>query len=84
MLTKEKSRGRRKKITPFIEQSLKERLQDQGQFNSYKEAQLWLEKEHDIEISYTAVYQLVRYHLKGKLNVTVPVSKINTQRINKI
>jgi transposase len=84
LLTKEKSSGRNKKITPFIEQSLKEKLQDPEQFHSYKEAHLWLKKEHSIEISYAAVYQLIRYRLKEKLNISVTVPKINSQKINKI
>lgn len=84
LLTKEKSSGRNKKITPFIEQSLKKKLQDSEQFHSYKEAHLWLKNEHGIEISYTAVHQLIRYRLKEKLNSSVTVPQINTQRINKI
>jgi transposase len=84
LLTKEKSSGRNKKITPFIEQSLKKKLQESKQFHSYKEAHLWLEKEYGIQISYTAVYQLIRYRLKEKLNSSVTVSQINTQRINNI
>ncbi|MGL6339101.1 MAG: helix-turn-helix domain-containing protein [Waterburya sp.] len=84
LLNKGKSSGRNKKITPFIEQSLKKKLQDPEQFHSYKEAHLWLKKEHGIEISYTAVYQLIRYHLKEKLNISVTAPKINTQEINKI
>lgn len=84
LLTKEKSSGRNKKITPLIEQSLKKKLQDSEQFHSYKEAHLWLKKEHGIEISYTAVHQLIRYRLKEKLNISVTVPKINTQEINKI
>ncbi|MGL5940329.1 MAG: helix-turn-helix domain-containing protein [Waterburya sp.] len=84
LLNKGKSSGRNKKITPFIEQSLKKKLQDPEQFHSYKEAHLWLKKEHGIEISYTAVYQLIRYRLKEKLNISVTAPKINTQEINKI
>lgn len=84
LLNKGKSSGRNKKITPFIEQSLKNKLQDPEQFHSYKEAHLWLKKEHGIEISYTAVYQLIRYRLKEKLNISVTIPKINTQKINKI
>lgn len=84
LLTKEKSSGRNKKITPFIEQSLKKKLQAPEQFHSYKEAHLWLKKEHSIEISYTAVHQLIRYRLKEKLNISVTDPKINTQKTNKI
>jgi transposase len=84
LLTKEKSSGRNKKITPFIEQSLRKKLQGSEKFHSYKEAHLWLKKEHSIEISYPAVYQLIRYRLKEKLNISVTVPKINTQKINKI
>lgn len=84
LLTKEKSSGRNKKITPFIEQSLKEKLQDPEQFHSYKEAHLWLKKEHGIEISYATVYQLIRYRLKEKLNISAAVPKINSQKIKKI
>ena len=84
LLTRRKSSGRNKKITPFIEQSLEKRLQESEQFYSYKEIHLWLKKEHGIEISYTAVYQLIRYRLKEKLNISVTVPKIKIQKINEI
>lgn len=84
LLNKKQNCGRNKKITPFIEQSLKKKLQDPDQFHSYKEAHLWLKKEHGIEISYTAVYQLIRYRLNKKLNISAAIPKINSQKIHNI
>ena len=83
MLTRQKSSGRSKLITPVIEQSLKLKLQDKEKFNSYKEAQLWLMQEHDIEISYTAVHHLIRYQLKQKLNVSATEVKKQKPEIKK-
>ncbi len=52
---------------------LKQELQDEQGFSSYKEIQTWLRVVHDIEMSYTGVHQLVHYRLKAKLKVPRPV-----------
>ncbi|MDJ0590844.1 MAG: helix-turn-helix domain-containing protein [Pleurocapsa sp. MO_226.B13] len=70
LLTKEKSSGRNKIITPFAEESLKQKLKDKEQFSSYKEIQAWLQQEHGIEMSYTGVHHLIRYRLKEKLTAS--------------
>jgi transposase len=73
LLTKGKSTGRNKKLSPPVEASLKQELTDEPGFSSYKEIQIWLRVVHDVEMSYTGVHQLVRYKLKAKLKVPRPV-----------
>ena len=73
LLTKGKSSGRSRKLCPVIEESLKQELNEQQGFSSYKEIQTWLKTIHDVEMSYTGVHQLVRYQLKAKLKVPRPV-----------
>lgn len=73
VLVKGKSTGRSRKLNSEIEQSLKQELQDEQGFSSYKEIQTWLQVVHDVEMSYTGVHQLVRYRLKAKLKVPRPV-----------
>lgn len=73
LLTKGKSTGRSKKLNPEMEESLKQELQDEAGFSSYREIQVWLRVVHDVEMSYTGVHQLVRYKLKAKLKVPRPV-----------
>ena len=73
LLTKGKSSGRKKKLSPSVEASLRQELIDEQGFSSYKEIQIWLRVVHDVEMSYTGVHQLVRYKLKAKLKVPRPV-----------
>lgn len=73
LLKKGKSTGRSRKLNDEIEKSLKQELQDEQGFSSYKEIQTWLRVVHDVEMSYTGVHQLVRYRLKAKLKVPRPV-----------
>lgn len=73
LLAKGKSTGRSRKLNSQIEESLKQELQDEEGFSSYKEIQTWLKAVHDLEMSYTGVHQLVRYKLKAKLKTPRPV-----------
>ena len=73
LLAKGKSTGRSRKLNSQIEESLKQELQDEEGFSSYKEIQTWLRVVHDVEMSYTGVHQLVRYKLKAKLKTPRPV-----------
>lgn len=73
LLTKGKSSGRKKKLSPSVEASLRQELIDEQGFSSYKEIQIWLRVVHDVEMSYTGVHQLVRYKFKAKLKVPRPV-----------
>ena len=73
MLTKGTSSGRKKKLNPLVEASLRQELIDEQGFSSYKEVQTWLRVVHDVEMSYTGVHQLVSYRLKAKLKVPRPV-----------
>ena len=73
LLAKGKSTGRSRKLNLEIEESLKQELQDERGFSSYREIQIWLRVVHDVEMSYTGVHQLVRYKLKAKLKVPRPV-----------
>lgn len=81
LLTKEKSSGRNKIITPFVEEILKQKLKDKDQFSTYKEIQAWLLEEHGVEMSYTGVHQLIRYRLKEKISVSRTVC--TKQRLKK-
>ena len=73
LLRKGKSTGRKKKLSPSVEASLRQELTDEQGFSSYKEIQIWLRVVHDVEMSYTGVHQLVRYKFKAKLKVPRPV-----------
>lgn len=73
LLNTGKSSGRKKKLSPSVEASLRQELIDEQGFSSYKEIQTWLQVVHDVEMSYTGVHQLVRYKLKAKLKVPRPV-----------
>lgn len=73
LLTKGKSSGRKRVLTPEVEAKLIQELRDEEGFSSYKEIQTWLKVVHDIEMSYTGVHQLVHYRLQGKLKVPRPV-----------
>ena len=73
LITKRTSSGRNKKLSSSVEASLKQELEDQEGFSSYKEIQTWLKALHNIDMSYTGVHQLVRYRLGGKLKVPRPV-----------
>lgn len=51
-------------------EALKEKLNSPtNYFTSYKEIHQWLEKEHDIHLSYEHVHRFVRYYLGAKLKV---------------
>lgn len=51
-------------------EELKSRLNDPvNYFTSYKEIHQWLEKEHQINLSYEHVHRFVRYYLGAKLKV---------------
>ena len=69
LLTKGKSTGRSRKISPEVEEKLKKELQDPEGFTSYKEVQVWLKALEEIEMSYQGVHSVVRYRLKAKLKV---------------
>jgi len=69
-----KSSGRPNAIAPAIQEKIKEELRDPEGFRSYGEIQKWLEAVHDLKVSYTVVYKLVRYQLKAKLKVPRPVN----------
>ncbi len=72
LLVKGKSSGRKQKLNSSVVESLKQELQEQEGFSSYKEVQTWLKAVHDIEMSYTGVHQIVRYRLRAKLKVPRP------------
>lgn len=72
LIAKGKSSGRKKKLNTSVEESLKQELEEQEGFSSYKEVQIWLKAIHDLEMSYTGVHQIVRYRLGAKLKVPRP------------
>lgn len=51
---------------PVVEQ-LKQRLQQPGEFHSYRDIHEWIVQEHQLDVSYAAVYALVRHRLQAKL-----------------
>lgn len=53
---------------------LKEALNNEQGFRSYKEIQVWVEKEFNVKIPYTTLWNLVRKNLKAKLKVPRPVN----------
>jgi len=53
---------------------LKEALNNDKGFSSYKEIQLWVKKELKVEIPYDTLWNLVRKRLKAKLKVPRPVN----------
>ena len=73
LLVKGKSSGRKRALTPEVEEKLIQELKDEEGFSSYKEVQRWLKVVHEVEMSYTGVHKLVHYRLKGKLKVPRPV-----------
>ncbi|WP_370634649.1 helix-turn-helix domain-containing protein, partial [Cesiribacter sp. SM1] len=57
-------------ITGKVLQELKAKLSDPvNYFTSYKAIHQWLEKEHDIHLSYEHVHKFVHQHLGAKLKV---------------
>lgn len=53
---------------------LKEALNNEQGFRSYKEIQVWVKKEFNVKIPYTTLWNLVRKNLKAKLKVPRPVN----------
>jgi hypothetical protein len=53
--------------------ALRLRLNDPTQgFHSYGEIRQWLLREHEVEVPYSTVHQVVRYRLQAKLKVARP------------
>lgn len=67
-----KSSGRNKAIAKKIISQIETELKDPEGFQSYSEIVRWLNTVHNLEVSYTVVYKLVRYQLKAKLKVPRP------------
>ena len=62
------------KIRGEILDSLIEKLKDEEGFSSYGEIVKWLKNEHNLDMKYFAVYNIVRYKLKAKPKVARPVN----------
>lgn len=59
--------GRCLSIPPDILEKLKDKLiTEPKSFNTYRQIQLWLKENYNIEVDYHAVYRTVRYKLKFK------------------
>lgn len=67
-----KSSGRNRAIANKIISKIETELKDPEGFQSYSEIVRWLNVVHNLEVSYTVVYKLVRYQLKAKLKVPRP------------
>lgn len=59
--------GKKPVVTPAIEAELRAALSDQAAFDSYWAIVEWLWREHQIKLTYSAVYALVRKKLKAPL-----------------
>ena len=66
--------GRPAALPEGVRAALKERLRVPEGFASYGAIQRWLEEEYGLEVKYKTVHRIVRYQLKGKLNVPRPSS----------
>ena len=67
-------KGSLKYLTSEQLDRLKEALNNEKGFSSYKEIQEWINKELGVEIPYNTVWKLVRKGLKAKLKVPRPVN----------
>lgn len=58
----------RQRITPTALTALHERLQDPHGFAGYRQIRTWLAEQHQVRLSYSGVYALVRgkFHAKPK------------------
>lgn len=74
MLAIKKSTGRPSVMTREIKNKLVSKLNTEEGFSSYKEIQVWLAKECQLNLEYKTVHKIVRYDLKAKLKRPRPVS----------
>ena len=56
----------RQRITPTALTALHERLQDPRGFAGYTQIRTWLAEQHQVHLSYSGVYALVRGKLRAK------------------
>ncbi|WP_017294391.1 helix-turn-helix domain-containing protein [Geminocystis herdmanii] len=64
LLQEKKGGGRKPFISPQIIDKLRDKLDKNTDFQSYKEIQNWLNKEFQLGVSYDVVYYLVKKKLK--------------------
>ncbi|MBC7474823.1 MAG: helix-turn-helix domain-containing protein [Candidatus Sericytochromatia bacterium] len=76
-----KPKGRSLSIPLNVLEKLRDELKSEKSFESYKDIQSWLKKEHDLDIPYKTVHKIVRYRLLGKIKKTKTSSGKN--KINK-
>ncbi len=69
LLTHKRRRGRQAAIPSWAVLALQKRLADPKGFPSYGAVQQWLSETLGVDVSYMAVYRLVRGKLKAKLKV---------------
>lgn len=69
LIEEKHSPGRPSVIPPAVIERLKQELLEKEGFNSYKEIQLWLKAEWDMEVNYDTIHNLVKDKLKAKLKV---------------
>jgi len=69
LLTIKTKPNRKPSIPPDILRQMKQKLRDPEGFKSYKDIQLWIQKEFSLSLTYRAVYNTVRNRLKAKLKV---------------
>lgn len=74
LLAVKTSPGRPRKINARALSDLKQQLETRTGFDSYKEIQLWLARQHQLEIAYSTVHGTVRYRLQAKLKASRPRS----------
>ncbi|MGI0480393.1 helix-turn-helix domain-containing protein [Geminocystis sp. CENA526] len=64
LLQEKKGGGRKPFIPPQIIDKLRDKLDNNNDFQSYKEIQIWLNQEFELGVSYDVVYYLVKRKLK--------------------
>lgn len=69
LLERKTAPGKTPLLTPEMQQDLKQRLQSEVGFPSYKAIAEFVRSEYQVDIGYDAVYKLVRYNFKAKLKV---------------
>ncbi len=70
-----KPKGRALSISLNILKELKEKLKEPDAFKTYKDIQLWLKSEYELDIPYKTVHKIVKYKLRGKLKTARRISR---------
>lgn len=64
--------GRVAHLNPAQQEQLREALRSPTGFGSFGEVQTWIKEQFGIQMEYSAVHKLVKYHLGASLKVARP------------